>query len=420
MKLISKTILYYLLISLPLLLVACLFSFYLIKSELRDGTDELLWKEKTNVEKLINSSKTPEKLLPDLEGFFRVQVVPTHAVNYAYTDTTFFEAGESEAINFRVLKSFYSHNQTTYLITILKPTLEENELMEGLLSSLFLVILFLVLSFFFVNWILSKWIWKPFHSIISLLNNYELKNKKQLKFKSSSIKEFDQLSESLNKMTDKIYSDFLLQKEFTENASHEMQTPLAVIKTRLELLIQSENLKEDEMNQLQVIENSINKLASLNKALLLLVKIENEQFKKIERISLKNTLQKCLIQYQELLKAKNIQVNTYYNNDIFAEINYMLCDILISNLIQNAIRHNIENGIIKIELINRTLLISNTGGLLKIKPEELFERFKKNDSSQESIGIGLAIVKSITDHYNIQIKYETADHQHLFRLNFPE
>ena len=227
------------------------------------------------------------------------------------------------------------------------------------------------------------------------------------------------MNEALNKMTNKIYTDFIHQKEFTEKAAHEMQTPLAVMKAKLDLLIQSPNLKEEEMNQLQAIDTSVSKLASLNKALLLLAKIENNQFKDYTEINLQKVIEKIILNYEEVIESKNLSVEKKIEPNGKIMMNPILCDVLISNLIQNATRHNISGGSIKIELTTNTLTISNSGNPLNIKPEELFDRFKKNNASKESLGLGLSIVKSITDLYAIKITYSFSENRHTFALHFP-
>jgi signal transduction histidine kinase len=418
-KLTSKSILYYIVISLPLLVIACLFSYYLICSELRDGTDEILEREKLSAQNLINSNGilSPLTLLPD--SFFTVRVTPYHADSHQYSDTTMYDRVDNELKNCRISKSYYNHNKTTYLITILKPTLEEDELAEGLLSSLFLVVFFLLLSFLLVNWVLSKWIWKPFYNTLSILNKYELKNNEILTLNPSNTKEFNELNDALLKMTDQIYTDYIRQKEFTENASHEIQTPLAVIKSKIELLMQSENLKENEMLQLQTIEAAANKLSTLNKALLLLVKIENHQFKETGELSLKTRIENILTQFDWVITDKKIDLKTSFANDLVFNINPELFDVLLGNLLQNAIRHNFKNGSIEVKIVARTLRIINTGDEPKIKPTELFERFKKDTTKTESLGIGLALVKSITDIYNIDVIYFYKEGRHVFELVFP-
>jgi signal transduction histidine kinase len=182
--------------------------------------------------------------------------------------------------------------------------------------------------------------------------------------------------------------------------------------------MQSPNLKEEEMGQLQAIDNTTKKLASLNKALLLLAKIENNQFKENSIVSIKDTTIKVIGHFEDLITAKNISIENKITTDLEVNINPTLADILITNLIQNAIRHNINGGKIIAEIQDNSLVISNTGEPLKINSNELFTRFKKNDASKESLGLGLSIVKSITELYNYSITYIYKNSRHTFTLNF--
>jgi signal transduction histidine kinase len=418
MKLVSKTLFYYLLISLPLLVIAGLCSYYLIKAELRDGTDESLLKEKSAAEHLISSFNAPHNAVFSADSLSTITVVNEAGIQHIFSDTSLYDVNKNEFIPYRVLKSVFTFNSINYQITVFKATIEEEELMEGLLSAFVLIIAFLVFAFFIVSWLLSKTLWLPFYKTLSELNLYDIKGDVRHKFSAENTIEFDQLNKVLNSMTDKLYADYILQKEFTENASHEMQTPLAVVKANLSLLMQSPNLKEEEMRQLQVIDNTTKKLASLNKALLLLSKIESNQFKENEIVNVKSTLQKALDNFAELIQMKNLSLVLNTKSDLFIKVNPVLAEILITNLLQNAIRHNNNNGRIEICLLNSQLQISNTGEPLNIGPDDLFVRFKKNDNSKDSLGLGLSIVKSITSLYNYSISYTYTNNLHTFTLNF--
>lgn len=417
MKLISKTLLYYLLISLPLLIVAGFFSYYLIKSELRDGTEEELLKEKVNAEKLIQTFKNPQTIYLTTDSLSIIQPYLGISIKSIYTDTLIYDVLESENIGYRKLTSYYHFNGNNYQIIVLKTTMQEDELLEGIFSAFTMISVFLVMAFFIVNWLISKILWKPFYNTLSKLNAYDIKTHKQQEFSKINTIEFQQLNTALTKMTDKIYIDYLQQKEFTENASHEMQTPLAIIKTHLALLMQASNLTEEDMNHLQAIENTTKKMVSLNKALILLSKIENNQFKESEKNSIVELINKIVANYTDLFEIKEIQLNLNLKADFEVIINSALAEILISNLIQNAIKHNKKGGVINIELIQNKLIISNSGEPLSIKADELFERFKKNDASKDSLGLGLAIVKSICNVYHLNINYSYSNHLHTFTLN---
>lgn len=418
MKLIKKTILYYLLMSLPLLLIAGGISYFLIQNEVHDGTDESLWKEKQNAEKIIQSLKEPHNFFLCTDSLSKINVISQRNSGYTFSDTLIFDKDEKENINYRVLHSYYNSKSGNYLITIFRSTLESDELIEGLLTVLLIALGFLVLSFFIANLIFSKKLWKPFYKTLDTLNMYDVKQSIITVFEETNTDEFRILNNTLTTMTAKIFSDFKHLKEFTENASHEIQTPLAIIKSKLDLLMQSENLKEEEMMQIQAIDDSVNKLSSLNKALILLTKIENNQFTDFENINVSSVLNKLILNYKEIAEEKNVTVNTQISNDILIQMNQDLCEILFSNLISNSIRHNYENGMISILLNDKFLRIDNTGNVMTSKPSEMFERFKKNDASKDSIGLGLAIVKVIADIYFFKIHFSNENEKFTFILNF--
>ena len=418
MRLINKTILYYLLVSLPLLILAGVFGYYLIKIELNNSLEESLWKEKLNAEKIIKSLKTPQIIYLTTDSLSKITPVQNNKNGYEYKDSIIYDSFEEENLNFRILNHYYLSNNQNYLIVVTKSTLEDDDLMESLFSSFVLIIVFLILAFFIMSWLLSKTLWRPFYNTLSKLNDYDIKQHHTYKFAKSSTSEFNQLNLVLKKMTDKIYDDFVQQKEFTENASHEMQTPLAVVKANLSLLIQSPNLKEEEMNQLQSIENTVKKLTALNKALILLSKIENHQFNESIAVNFNDKIKSIIEHYQDILLTKNISIETTFDNELIVPCNQTLADVLITNLLQNAIRHNKDGGNIGISINNRTLTISNTGEPLSISEDELFVRFKKDDASKDSLGLGLSIIKSIASLYNIEVKYSYSLNKHTFTLIF--
>jgi signal transduction histidine kinase len=418
MKLISKTIIYYLLISLPLIVIAGILSYYFIKSELSEGMNESLLAEKIRAEKLITTFKVPQNVYLSSDSLSHIKIANKIDKITMFSNTSLYNQQLQEDIEYRILKTNFQYNNTNYAITISKTTFEDNELLEGLLSAFVLIVCFLVLSFFIVNWFISKTLWQPFYKTLSELNKYDLRKQAQQNFKSSNIKEFNQLNIALNKMKEKIQGDFLQQKEFTENAAHEMQTPVAILKANISLLLQSPHIKEEEMNHLQNMENTLKKLSALNKSLLILTKIENNQFPENLSVNLNETITKMLIQYEDLIVLKKLRLTTKLGiiNDVI--MNPSLAEILIANLIQNAIRHNIIDGEIIIISTENNISFSNSGEPLRIPKQELFTRFKKNDASQDSLGLGLSIVKSIATMYEIEINYDFNNNMHHFTLKF--
>lgn len=418
MRLTTKTILIYLLISLPLLVVAALYSYSLINEEVKDGTDEVLYREKLSMQSLIRSLNQARSLYLRPDSLTGITLLKQKQNTYRFSDTVIFDKLEEENLTYRVYRSYFFYNGNHYLISVCKPALEEEELKESLLNSFLLIFVLLIIAFLAVNLALSRTLWKTFYKTIEQLNKYDVTSHEEIRFDRSSVKEFRQLNETLNRMTAKIHDDYQQQKEFTENASHELQTPLAVIKSKLDLLIQSKQLGSEEHELLQGLEQAVQKITSLNKALLLLTKIENNQFKEQKEVDLLQTTQAALETYSEIYHNKNIKTEAKFSGECLVQMNPLLAELLVNNLVKNAFRHNYEGGQITIELDKTHLQVSNTGKALQIGHAELYDRFKKDDASKESLGLGLSIVKSIVNVCGFTIQYEYINELHVFTVHF--
>ena len=221
----------------------------------------------------------------------------------------------------------------------------------------------------------------------------------------------------ITRMTNKIHADYLSMKQFTENASHEIQTPLSIIKNRIELILQDDQINSENLDHIKIIYEAGNKLSKVNQALILLSKLENRQFNNYEKINIKKIIEEKLEIFSDRLAEKKIRVNLDLT-DSPVLINLHLAQILISNLLANAIKHNYVDGTINISLAYSSLFISNTGEK-PLKPIAIFfERFQKHNQHSESLGLGLSIVKEICDHEEIEIIYEYHNGMHTINLTF--
>ena len=319
---------------------------------------------------------------------------------------------------FRVLITTINDGKNNnYLLEIRESYIESDDLLESILVPVLILIVVLLAGFFLINRYISKKLWQPFYSTLEKLKVYKV-NDASVSFEKTSIQEFSELNKTLELMTNKIHNDFISQKQFIENASHEIQTPLAVIKSKIELLIQSKTISKGDMQLIHSLYNASNKVSSLNKALLLLSKIENNQFKEVEEIQFKTLIGKVIEHFQDIISHKNIKVRKNYLAEPSFKMNSILAEMFISNLLQNAIRHNIEGGLINIHLSETRIVISNTSDYSIENTNELFLRFRKSEASAESIGLGLAIVKEICDKYKIKINYTCKDRIHAIELSF--
>jgi signal transduction histidine kinase len=420
MKLLAKTSLYYLIFSIPILILSGFICFHVITHEVRESNDELLVNRKLQVEQYLKNNDTISLLLLTKSNEAQINKVShsnfKNGTETMFSDTLILDKTENELADNRMITSIIKSGNSFYQIKIWRSTLEYEELIEGIFYLLVTILFFLFLISMLINFWVSKTLWRPFYSTVDNLKNFRASDNKVQDFEKTTVYEFETLNNSLNQMMDKMIVDYNSQKKFTENASHEIQTPLAVIKTKIDLLIQSENLKENEMKLIASIDDACSRLIRLNKSLLLLTKIENRQFKTTEKVSVEKMIEQSLVLFEEHIKANNISVFKNIEADFLINMNVDLCSVLINNLIQNAIRHNNENGSITIFIKNNSLSIHNTGQEEALNAALLFKRFQKNSTSHLSIGLGLAIANEIAEVSGLSLTYEFVTNTHCFIL----
>jgi signal transduction histidine kinase len=256
---------------------------------------------------------------------------------------------------------------------------------------------------------------RPFYGAIDAMRRFKLGRNQDLRFPRTTIDEFAFMNEQLRQATEKAEQDYLLLKEFTENASHELQTPLSIIRSKLDLLIQQEELSQRQSEILQSAYAAIKKLSRLNQSLLLLTKIGNQQFNHIETISLKEKIEEKLLQFQELWQANQVQVSSRLEKTCI-RASPELIDILLNNLLSNASNHNIQQGAIDIVLESNRLTVSNTGLPIPLDQKRVFMRFYKGEQHTGHNGLGLSIIKQICEVSAITPSYRFAGGKHEFAL----
>jgi hypothetical protein len=331
-------------------------------------------------------------------------------------DTLIFNKVDNKLEEYRQLSFTKTINGAHYKISVRRLLIETEDLAQALLILSIILFVILLLSLFLANNWINKKIWNPFYTILENIKLYQVSQSNSISFPKTDIQEFKELNNVIQLMTDRLKKDFTVLKEFTENTSHELQTPLSVIKSQLELLMQADNLTELQYKNLSTAYSSINKLSKLNEALGLLTKIENKQFANIEPVELYILIENKLFNCENLLEIKSIEVIKEIKGEVTVQMNSTLADILIENIINNSIKHNIKSEKIIIEINNKLIKISNTGNQPTIPTSELFQRFSKSNS--KSFGLGLSIVKEICDQNHIKINYEYIENLHVISLNF--
>ncbi len=340
------------------------------------------------------------------------------AVKRNFRSVDFLNVKENEIEATRQLIFPINIAAKNYRANVSKSQQETEDLVKLIvLLTLAIVVLLLMVLFIINRFVLNK-LWLPFNTTLAELKKFNLSNKTAVNLENTTINEFKELNYAVAEMSNSVLKDYEGLKSFTENASHEIQTPLAVIHSKLELLMQSENFTEQQMQYIQHIQGETSRLSKLNQSLLLLTKIDNHQFKHTEEVELAKIISKQLDNFEELIAAKEISLTKNIATGNIVLMNETMAEVMVANLITNAIKHNIKNGAIAINLDKNQLKVSNTGPVLQSDPAELFERFKKDSVAAESLGLGLSIVKKITEQYGFTVLYNYADKRHTVTINF--
>jgi signal transduction histidine kinase len=417
MKLIEKTTFYYLVFTLFIFVLGTGLFYFLIRNVLIDGIDDALHQEKVQIIENL-AYENDFKYLKPTENVTISVSDSNHIVRDKYITASVFDSLKNEKAHFRQLKSIYFHKNKYYEITIRQSLREAEDLIEAILPVEIVLFLLLLAGILIINRSISNKIWKDFYKLLERLQTYNLAKNRIIKYDKSDIDEFDNLSEIVEQMTEKIYNDYISQKEFNENSSHELQTPLAIIRNKLELLIQSKNLREEDMVIIETVFDAINRLTQLNRGLILLSEIDNKQYDQSEKVNLNLLLKKILSNFEEKINNRKVLLKLVSSEECDLKINAILAEILLTNLISNAIKHNMPGGMLNIELTESYLKISNTGAELAEPAFNMFERFKKKSHSEVSVGLGLSIVKKICDLFRYKIEYVNIKSIHSITITF--
>jgi len=417
MRLILKITIIYLLISLVVFLLGGLITFEVINREVDFEQKGFLRERLTSVSHMIEHRHLDHPIVRD-----KIAVYPLtehhEDTEIVYSDTLVMHATLQRMEPHVKLDVIKNINDRSYKISIYDLIIEQDDIADGVQESLIKMYLLLTVVVLVLSSLTSFWLLKPFNRTLEKIKNFSLRRDKKVSFEHSRTKEFNKLNQFLEDMMTKMQRDFQNMKEFTENAAHEMQTPLSIASGKLEILLDAENLNEEQLAMITSAQQSLKRLSKLNKSLSLLTKIENKEFENVQEIDLSEELKRQIYDFDELIKLKSIVLSTVIEEHVHVKMDSVLCGVLITNLLQNAIRHNKEHGEIDITLDHTRLEISNTGDSLSTDPQLLFERFRKANQSHESLGLGLAIVKKIIDTSGFKIDYRYKDNKHIIEVQF--
>jgi signal transduction histidine kinase len=415
MRLLQKTNRAYFLVSGTAFIIAGVVFYFVISFFFKDQLNEKLYHDIKNITRSIKKNGT----IPDYYPFIEIrEVSPQKEQSFKTIDTLIFNVFEKREIPFRQISLVTVINGREYFIAARDTLIEEDDLLEVIAIVTGLVFVLLLVSLYFINRKLSLKIWQPFYKTLDELKEFS-HDRPGFKLSSESqLYEFTELNKTLEKLTRKVISDYQSLKRFTEDASHEIQTPLAVIQSKLEILMQYPDLKKDQAELINSAYVYTLRISKLTQTLLLLTKIANDQFPDKKTVNMAELIGEKIKMFEDHILGKSLTLSADIKPDCLLETNFFLAESLVINLIGNAVKHNIKRGMIYIVLDKTHLEISNSGEMLPIPASKLFDRFYKTDKSSDSPGLGLAIVKEICRLNKWEIKYVFEDNLHKFVVNF--
>jgi len=396
---------------------AGLASYFFTRKVLQDEVDETLNRTHTRIITFINTNQAlpAVKTFDDLKVNAEKTVIPLQKPVLESSKVYIPEQSENHLAR-KLIFTIWLKNEL-YKITVSTP-LEGTKTMTKTIVFIFsFTIFFIFICVALTGRAVLIKLWQPFYDSLQQVRNYSINEGRPLQLPHTEIEEFRVMNDNFKMAADNAAKEYRVLKEFTENASHEIQTPLAIIRSKLDLLVQHESLSENQSELFEEAYGALTKLSKLNQSLLLLAKIENNQFDNKTTIDLSEKIGNKIIQFQELWHSNHIEYRADINPaDIPADPE--LIEILLNNVLSNATRHNVPDGAIDIMLTQKQLLVTNTGLAEALENDKLFTRFYKASVNNEHNGLGLSIIKQICEVTGITPVYSYREGYHTFAFSW--
>ena len=421
MKLFNR-VLIHLLSGIFIILLGWAVFFYLgIMSEVNDEVDDSL----EDYSELIITRSLAGKELPAHDSgsnnqYFLREVDESYVRSHqaiSYRDSMIYIKEKNETEPARILTTLFKDKENRhYELSVFTPTIEKRDLQEAIFHLLIALFATLLIAILVINiWVFRRSM-KPFYQLLNWLDKYRLGQENEPLDISTYTTEFRKLNETVKRYASHSEEIYRQQKLFIGNASHEIQTPLAVCQNRIEMLMEDESLSEEQLSELAKTYQTLEYVSKLNKSLLLLSKIDNSQFVDSANVCINELVHRYMDDYQEVYDYKEIQITLNEKENFHLQINETLATMLITNLLKNAYVHNNEHGTIQIEIGKDYITFSNSGDLQPLDEKRVFERFYQGKKKEGTTGLGLAIVAAICRQCSLAVSYRFVNNMHEFHV----
>lgn len=396
--------------------------YYTMVDEIRDEADDSL----EDYSSLIITRVLAGRELPQMgdgsnNSFTLTPVDAAYAAaqpHLKYEDHDFYITEKQETEPARVLTTIFHDEQGRYYeLRVATPTFEKNDLFQSILwwvVALYVVLLLITLS---VTMLIFYGSMRPMYAMLQWLDDYKPGAKPSPVPVSADVKEFARLGRALQGAVDRSEELVERQSQFIGNASHELQTPLAIIGNRVEWLLDGGNLTDEQAAELFKIQSTLGRAVRLNKTLLLLTKIENGKFPESVEVDVARLVQDSVEMYGEIYESRQMTVRVDIDDNVKVEMNESLATTLVSNLIKNMYVHSAEGSSGSVTISSGRLIIENDGEQA-LDGERIFDRFYQGPKSKGSMGLGLPLVAAVCRTYSLGISYQFKQGRHCFTVDF--
>ena len=396
--------------------------YYTMVDEIRDEADDSL----EDYSSLIITRVLAGRELPQMgdgsnNSFTLTPVDAAYAAvqpHLKYEDHDFYITEKQETEPARVLTTIFHDEQGKYYeLQVATPTFEKTDLFQSILwwvVALYVVLLLITLG---VTMLIFYGSMRPMYAMLQWLDSYKPGAKPSPVPVSADVKEFARLGRALQGAVDRSEELVERQSQFIGNASHELQTPLAIIGNRVEWLLDGGNLTDEQAAELFKIQSTLGRAVRLNKTLLLLTKIENGKFPDSVEVDVARLVQDSVEMYSEIYASRQMTVRVDIEDDVKVEMNESLATTLVSNLIKNMYVHSAEGSSGSVTINSGRLIIENDGEQA-LDGERIFDRFYQGPKSKGSMGLGLPLVAAVCRTYSLGINYQFKQDRHCFTVDF--
>jgi signal transduction histidine kinase len=382
--------------------------YYTMLDEIYDSIDDGLDNQKGLIVRKVEADSSLLNKSDFDEGDYAIRPIAQEkalGMFDQYIDTMMYMENEKSEEPVRMLKTYFLHNGSYYELQVVTSMVEEDDLLRHLFYSLIWLYAGLVITILIINNFLLRKTWKPFQNLMHQLRSYRIDKPSKLELNPSGVEEFTNLNLTVQKLLDRNMLIYSNQKQFIENASHELQTPLAIAMTKLETLAGDPALTSEQISLLSTALDNLDRLTRLNRSLILLSRIGNRQFPDVTRVKLHEVVRKVLNDFQDQADYHHLTVTLRENEPFEWSMNPDLALIMMTNLIKNAIVHNKRGGYIHVEVHSHRIDVENSGADHPLDATRIFERFHTENTGRGSMGLGLALVKAIADSYGLNVSY---------------